>query len=219
MKRFDTYKLFYGRYPYKLVWNSPISHWYRGADLPYIRDTLDELQHQYNQNNKLILRFWNREVSVSTLDLYYAQKVYSSLCQNPNHRLRVEGTTVAIYSEEKDWLEALKYNVGPTVEEWWEPATLLQPNTIIMSEAMKGWEYRITFKDKLPEEFKKWALNNLDKIKIGPILRETLEESRHSYVQGLYFYVKSEKMLSMVSLILGGSISRIDKIVIEDENA
>jgi hypothetical protein len=218
LKKFDANKLFYGKYPYKLSLSTPLANWFRGGDLPYIRDTLDELQHQYNQNNRLVLHLWNRVVYIKTSDLYYAQKVYSHLCTGDSYRLRVEGRSLDVYSDNKDWLENLLLSVDPIASEWWEPKHILQPNTIIMGPSMKGWEYRITMGSDIPAEFYAWMLNNLDKVKVGPKFKDALLRG-YRYMYGYYFYVKNDRILSLVSLVLGKGISKIDKIVIEDKNA
>ena len=218
LKRYDTNSLFYGKYPYKLTLHTPLANWFRGGDLPYIRDTLDELQHQYNQNNKLTIKFWNREVTVKTSDLYYAQKVYSHLCIGKSYRLRVEGHYLAIYSDDKTWLENVLDSISPVATEWWEPTSLLQPNTILMSPKMKGWEYKVTLGSNVPQDFYRWALNNLDKIKIGPTFKDSLLRG-YTYMSGYYFYVRNDRVLNLVSLVLGNGITKIDKIIIEDKNA
>lgn len=220
MKRLNTNKLFYGKYSYKLIWVSPIANWFRGADLPYIRETLDSLQRQYNQEKQTLLKIhlWAKTINISLKDLHYAQIMYSALCRNKNYRVRVEGKTMIIYAEQVDWLLELIEKLGNTVEELWEPNTLIQPNTVIMTPKMTGWEYRLTFKGKIPDEFKRWALKNSDKIRIGPTLRNIIETETYSYAHGLYFYVKNEKTISLVSLMLGNSISRIDKIIVEEQN-
>lgn len=169
-------------------------------------------------NRPLNIGLWNKSVVVNSKDLYYAQIVYSTLCQNNNYRLRIEGSSVVIYADTLDWLETLSKKLDDTVEEFWRPETILQPNTVIMSSKMQGWGYRLTFNGSVPIDFKKWAVKNLDKIRVGPILKEMLYTNR-GYAHGLYFYVKNEKTVSLVSLMLGDSISRIDKILVEDKNA
>ena len=218
MREYETTKLYYKKYPYKLVLYTPLSHWYRGGDLPYIRDTLDELHHQYDNSSPLVLKFWNREVRIKLADLHYGQKIYSALCKDVDYRLRVEGRDLSIYSVDKEWLLELADQVNGCALEWWEPKTLLQPNTIVMTSALKDWGYRITLGDNVPKSFYQWIKNNLDKVRIGPAFKESID-AEYSYMRGYYFYVKNDKALSLVTLVLGSSISKIDKIVIEDKNA
>ena len=85
---------------------------------------------------------------------------------------------------------------------------------------MIGWEYKVTFNSKnVPEAFKDWALSNKRHLKIGPVFLEELTQSnRYLNLSGLYFYVKSEKILTLVQLLVGSCISRVDKITIENKN-
>lgn len=219
MKQLESTKLFYGRYPYKLVWNTPISGWFRGSDLKSIRNALDHLQRQYNERKKMHISLWSRSVVVLISELHDAQKVYTYLNKETGYRIRVEGTEVSIYSECRDWLWSLCQSIPNSVTEWWEPTNPLQPNTVILSERLKGWEYRITLGANVPKEFINWAQKNLDKLRMGSVVKFQIKNHKSPYLSGYYFYVRNDKMLSLVSLILGSSIARIDKIIIEDKNA
>lgn len=218
MRRCETTKLFYGKYSYKIVLTSPIANWFRGGDLPSIRDTLDTLNQAKIANSPLKIKMWTREVVITTQDLHYAQKIYSALCKDVEYKIRVEGHDISIYSDDINWLESIKVDALPVITELWSPNRQLQPNTLIMSPAMTGWEYRITLGSSVPKTFSQWVNVNQDKIKIGATLKEDLSKEQ-TFLQGFYFYVKNEKMLNLVTLVLGSGISRIDKIIIEDKNA
>jgi hypothetical protein len=211
-----TTKLFYGVYPYKLVWYTPLAHYFRGGDLTTIRDMLDSLHHQYAETGSMQLMHWGGIINVKPHELHQAQKVFTAISKNPN-KIRVEGRYLQLYSEHKDWLEKLARQID--IYEWWEPEGLLQPNTVIMGESMKGWEYRVRLGRNIPKNFCTWALNNLDKIKIGNVFKEALDKGQPWNLTNLYFYVRNEKMLNLVTLVLGPSIIQIDKIIIEDKNA
>lgn len=218
MRLYESQKLFYNRFPYKLVWKSPISNWFRGGDLKSIRRTLDHLQRQYKERKRIHLLLWSREVDVKIQELHEAQRVFNALSQQSDYRIRVEGTDVGIYSAHRDWLWELSEQVRSHAVEWWEPKSLLQPNTLLAGPGLKGWEYKITLGAKVPREFNTWARNNLDKLRMGPTLKKTITEDKR-YLLGYYFYVKNEKMLNLAALVLGAGISRIDKIIVEDNNA
>jgi hypothetical protein len=203
-------------YPYKLVWYTPLAHYFRGADLTYIREMLDSLHHQYAENNKMQLVTWGRVINVSPKELHEAQKVFTAISKNSN-KLRVEGRYLQVYAEHKEWLANLASSIDS--HEWWEPKSLLQPNTVIMGESMQSWEYRIRLGNNVPESFCAWALANLDKIKIGHVFKEAIEKRQTWALTNLYFYVRNEKMLNLVTLVLGPSINQIDKIIIADKKA
>lgn len=216
MKRNKTPKLFFQEYPYKLVCYTKFANSFRGNDLAYIREMLDQFYNNVKSGNTdLYIRTWRSQIPVTIEDLDEVQTIYNTLSANTDYKLRVEQQWLAIYSKDKDWL----YKLGLIVDayEWWEPQTELEPNVIIMGPKMKGWEYKITLGRNIPTEFYTWALNNLDKLKVGNRLIKYFKNQ--TYVEGYYFYVRNEKMLNLVSLVLNQGIQRIDKIVIDDQNA
>lgn len=164
----------------------------------------------------MVLMYWGGPVSISVQNLHQAQLVFTAISKNPN-KIRVEGRFLQLYSEHKDWLEQLAKQID--VYEWCEPEGLLQPNTVVMGESMTGWEYRITLGRNIPDSFCKWALNNIDKIKCGDKFKKALDDNLTHYLTDLYFYVRNDKMLNLATLVLGSSITQIDKIIIEDKNA
>jgi hypothetical protein len=216
LKKFESKRLFYKKYPYKLSWYSPLSHYFRGGDPKQIKKAIGPLHLQRFQNKKIVLRTWNKEVPISHDELDSAQKVLDAISKYPN-RVRVEGRGIQVYSEDRDWLHDLATEID--AQEWWEPEEVLTPDTVIMGKSMRGWEYRITLGYKVPESFVNWAVANIDKIKVGPTFKKMLIHKRSNYFYGMYFYVKSDKVLDLAMLVLGRGIARIDKIIIEDKKA
>lgn len=216
MNKFKTPKLFYKQYPYKLVFYTKFANSFRGNDLAYIREMLDQYYNSIKEGyTKLYLRRWKDQVPVTTEDLAEAHAIYSALSTNSEYRIRVENNYITIYSLDKRWLYKLATDLD--VQEWWEPIEHLEPGILIMGPKMKGWEYKITLGPRVPKSFYNWANNNIDKLKIGKKLQQYLKN--HGFVDGYYFYVRNEKMLNLVSLVLGTGMQRIDKIVIDDDSA
>lgn len=218
MKRYNTPKLFYGKYCYKLIVRSPIANWFRSGDLSVIRETIDGLQQQYKEKKRIHIQTWLRTIDVSLQDLHDAQKIYTAISKQDDFRIRIEGFTIGLFSNDRDWLENLSKSISRSVEEWWEPSIVLQPNTLVMSPTMKDWGYKITLGSDVPAGFFKWFELNQDKIKAGNTLRSNINHGQ-TYLSGYYFYVKNEKVLNLVTLVLGPSIQRIDKIVVDNKNA
>lgn len=221
MKKFETNKLFYSKYPYKLACYNNLAFLFRGADLSYIRKRLDALQQQYNETKTISLHnIFLRDKPVSVIDLYNSQKIFNSLCNNKNYRVRAEQGNLCVYSEDKEWLYEL-VSILNGYTEWWEPTRKLEQNTIVMTEAMSDWKYRIKFGSKrVPLSFRDWCYNNKDNLRMGPtFINQLSNDARGSlYLDNLYFYIKSEKMLTLVELLVGNCICRVDKIVIETKN-
>lgn len=159
---------------------------------------------------------WREQIRVSPVEVAEAQRIYTALSKNKDYKLRVENNYITIYSKDKDWL----YDLGKVLDayEWWEPDTKLEPGILVMGPKMEGWGYKITLGLNVPDTFNKWAITNSDKIKIGNKLLSLLK-SNQRHLSGYYFYVHNEKMLNLVSLVIGPGIQRIDKIVVDDRSA
>jgi hypothetical protein len=213
LKKFETKKLFYGTFPYKLVWTSPVAVEFRGGNLAKISSLIDNLQLQKRTTGQI---HYNRFLlgSVISYDhLKEIQALYTALTYNADYKLRVEINDVCIFSHESEWLRTLADNLE-SVTQWWEPAgNNLQPNTILMKN-MHDWQYKITLNNHVPDTFAPWVENNLEKIRIGNKLLANIREG-DTYLNGYHFYVKNDRYLSLVRLVLGKSLRRIDKVISE----
>lgn len=117
-----------------------------------------------------------------------------------------------IYSNDLKLLERLSTKLGNCIE-LWTPSTdvpLIPVNTIVLERPME-YEYRVTLGSWVTEDFANWIQNNQDKVKIGKRCFDAIQ--RGHYTQGLYFYVRNERYLSLLQLIIGDSIQRIDKVI------
>jgi hypothetical protein len=112
------------------------------------------------------------------------------------------------------------YDLGDVLnaQEWWEPDTKLEPGILVMGPKMEGWEYKITLGCNIPDGFYNWAVANADKLKVGNKLMSMIA-SRQRNLSGYYFYVHNDKMLNLVSLVIGPALQRVDKIVVDNESA
>ena len=218
MQKRTTTKLFWGQYLYKLHINNGIGSIFRDKNLSYAREVLDTLQQQYESGKPLMLSSFSREIPVKELSFLDARKLYKFLSRTNDYQLRIEGSSVAIYSNNREWLHTLKSAINKANwKEFWEPdpcsISLLTPNTILV-DSNNGYEYKVTFGSNLSDNsgFANWAKSNTKQVKIGPILMESLETN--GYVSDLYFYARDEKTLQLCSLMLS-NIRRVDKLVVK----
>ena len=63
----------------------------------------------------------------------------------------------------------------------------------------------------MDSNFYKWLSNNDDKVKIGDTCLESIKNG--NYVRGFYFYIRDDKVLSLIHLMISGGIARIDNLV------
>ena len=220
LKKLETTKLFWGKYLYKLCINNGIGHIFRDRNLSYVREVLDKLQQQYDSGNPLIIESHYRQTPVMELSFLDARKLYKFLNKTDDYTLRIEGSTVAIYSNNREWLHTLKSAINKkNLLELWEPnpdhLSQLNSNTIIVDKD-NGYEYKVTFGPKIADTvgFANWAKNNGKQVRVGPTLMNNLERS--GYVSDLYFYARDEKTLRLCELMLT-NIRRVDKLVVKSD--
>ena len=217
MKKRETTKLFYDLYAYKLVLKNSLAPIFRSKNLSHARQVLDNMQTDYEEQNVLK---WKRVLksSIISYDHFSDAKILLNLFSkaNDDYRIRVEYSNMCVYSNDISWLNTIASKINSKhLRELWEPdskylADLQTKNTIII-EGNLPYEYKVTLGPRGNPQFAEWARNNKDKIKAGNIFLSELEHN--GYVNGMYFYVRDEKILTLVKMILGHCIRRIDKIV------
>jgi hypothetical protein len=216
VNKFETTKLFYDQYLYKLTVVNPLVSIFRGKNLTYARQQLDKLQLQYETNSILAFSFHYgaRVIQLTEQEFTAAKILLAEFNMHKNYTLRIESPRMAIYSNNKKWVNTLLEKPIVTTE-FWEPnnasINLLIKNNIIITDQYFNYNYKITLKEKVNTQFYNWLINNSHKVKIGDTCLECIKNG--DYVRGFYFYLKGEKTLSIVNLMIGGEIARIDNIV------
>ena len=207
----ETVKLFYNEYTCKLVVRNRLANLFREKQYANAKLQLDILQSDFENGKPLQLTRHRRIEPIDTVDLQDAQVLFNSLSQNNNHKVRIEAPKIQVYSNDKEWIQRLAYKLK-TCLEFWQPAenNILTTNTVILSRKIP-YQFRVTLAARTNVEFSAWCDNNQDKVKIGT---KCLKEIRKGgYTQGYYFYVRDEKVLNLLYLIIGNSIARIDKVM------
>ena len=212
IRELETTKLFYNKYLYKLLLHNPLVAIFRDKNFTYARQHLDALQLRYESGDKLRINK-HREV-VSVEQFVGAKFLLTELDTQTDFKLRIESPRMAIYSNDKKWLDYMKTKPLKFFE-FWSPNTdyvhLLQKNTILTSDINFGYAYKVTFADKIDPNFYKWIVNNPFKVKVGDTCLESIKKGQ--YVRGFYCYIKDDKILSLIHLMIGAQIARIDNIV------
>lgn len=214
----DTTKLFYNKYKYKITIINQLASIFRDKNLAYAKRELDSLQQYHDRNKPLHQLNGLRSQIVRESDFLEAKHLYNKFTKRSDYTLRIEHPRLAIYSNDLSWLEDVSTMLEVT--EFCRPSSelsekLLEPNVIVKQEPFE-WEYKVTFKDFVDSSLAKWIENNRDKVKAGDVFMENIQNS--GYINGFYIYVKNEKILQLLHIMVGNSISRIDKIVSIDKN-
>jgi hypothetical protein len=223
LKRFESSKLFYSEYLYKLVFRNELNVIFRSElqkkeKLSYARNQLDTLTEQYRNNLTLYKKQWRAEIVIDINDYFDAMTTYSVLKKSTEYKLRIDPySTITLFSNNKDFLLDLGSKLKTDTLNFWEP----NPDHI---DILKS-KTKIQIVDKIPElpikvwfnstrinqDFGNWLRANKDKCKIGTIALDSLES--YGYMNGLYIYLRDEKVLSLVTILAGASIRSVEKLV------
>lgn len=213
MNKFETLKLFYNRYNYKISIKNSLGSIFRDKNLTFARDELDKLQYMHEgKDYPLTILRGLRTINVPFDDFLTAKFLLSEFEKQQDYKLRVENPDLSIYTNNKSWIESLLENRLLNVYGVYYPSpdTTLEKNTIIMDHPFP-YEYKVGLKDRVDPTLARWIKNNKDKVKIGPVALRTIEQN--GYCRGFYFYVKNDKILQLVNIMINGSIARVDKII------
>jgi hypothetical protein len=213
LKVLETTKLFYNEYPYKIVLRNALGHIFRDKNYKVSRDILDSLQLKYEKGEPLTWgSYLVKQYEVDTF--IEAKYLYSEFIKFNNYKIRIENPIMQIYSSDLNWLKKIAKNVSGCYE-LWEPTTVLSKNTIVVSKPTP-FQYRVTIQSNQKNpNLATWITNNPDKAKGG---RKLLSElTRDGLVRGLYFYVRDEKVLNLLGLMLSHPF-RVDKVITKQDN-
>ena len=172
VNKFETTKLFYDQYLYKLTVVNPLASIFRGKNLTYARQQLDKLQLQYETKSNLAFSYiyGARIINLSDQDFTAAKILLVEFNMHKDYTLRIENPRMAIYSNNKEWINMLLEKPLITTEIW-EPSSdninLLIKNNIIITDENFDYNYKITLKEKVNTQFYDWLINNSHKVKIG----------------------------------------------------
>ncbi len=174
--------------------------------------TLRQLQAiDFNNPAPGALSFWRANIKTKE-DLDYAFLLQSSLKKMVDVFIRVESPWISVYTNTKKHVDELvkldptriKYVSTPPEGE------LLETGTIILPKI--DYDYKVTLGKTNQENsaFVEWAESNL-KVKLTKsCIKHLLRDQSWG---GSYFYISGEKNLLVAKMHLGGTISKIERIL------
>jgi hypothetical protein len=200
-----TTQLFYGKYQYKIVVVCP------GAQL--FRNGLDQaLDHLTKVELGSTASRWRTSHIKTQEDLDYAFKLHNALSVISNFDVRVESPWISIYANDKKQIDEITRIDNARVKYVCVPPAnvILDSNTIIMPKM--NFEYRVTLGKTNQEHyaFIQWAETN-KKLKLTKSCKKEL--SKPLSWGGTHFYITGDNNLLMTKMHLGGSISKVERII------
>tara|TARA_Y100000389_G_scaffold36367_1_gene30965 strand:- start:527 stop:1228 length:702 start_codon:yes stop_codon:yes gene_type:complete len=232
MKKFETKKLFYDTYLYKVQIGTCLAARFRTALSP--NKKLGQI--------KEVLRLADKGETVSIFVSSYQKKhlskydiklcriLYNILMKYDNYIIRCENNLLSVYTNDYKLLEQMS-KIDPelldtTYIELWQPQLdkinllLSNKNIILSNDEIIPYPYKITFgsKKQTTSHLLKWIKNHKDKVKIGNIFLKMLDSNSTAWIKGYYIYVSDEKLVLLLQMLIGNNIQRIDKLVSTADN-
>ena len=223
LKHFESSKLFYSEYLYKLVFRNELNNIFRSElqkkeKLSFAKSQLDLLTEQYQNNLPLYRKAWRTDVSVEITDYLDAMTVYTALKNSNEYKIRIDPyLTITLFSNNKDFLLNIGNKLKTLSVEFYQPnpdfIDILKSKTKIqIVDQPTELPIKVWFNStRINTDFANWLRANNDKCKIGTIALESLEN--YGYLNGLYIYLRDEKILNLVTLLAGASIRSVEKLV------
>jgi hypothetical protein len=231
MKLYETKKLHYNKYLYKLVIPNGCASYFRtefqtDGQLGYARQKLDTINQYYNANLEFIQIPWGsggRFYDTIAKDHYFdAIEIFRHLKNTTSeYKVRCEAYTLVIYSNEKKFLTSLVNKLKHPHLEFWEPNAeqmnfLLDNKNIILVNSKPKYEFKIVFGKKAGSpSLAKWIDNNPKLAKIGEVALQ--ECYNNGWVKGYYFFVRDAKTLTIAQMIVGDNIQSVYRLVHSDK--
>jgi len=200
-----TTQLFYRKYQYKVVVVCP------GAQL--FRNGLEQaFDHLTKVNLESTASKWRTSHIKTQGDLDYAFKLHNTLSTMTDFDVRVESPWISIYGNNKKQIDKITRIDNDRVKYICVPPAnvILDSNTIIMPKM--NFEYRVTLGKTNQEHgaFIQWAETN-KKLKLTKSCKKEL--SKPLSWGGTHFYITGDNNLLMTKMHLGGSISKVERII------
>lgn len=219
MKVFETKKLFWDEYLYKLVVHNRLAVIFRNQNLSHAEQVLLPIREQYAKGLPLALSHYRRLDFLKESQYLDAEKLFHLLSLADNYRLRVESSTLNLYSNDSAWLESISTALtADNVTAFWKPKASciehLLEKTIILQEKI-NYQFRVTLGNKRGNaEFAAFAGKNPHLIRIGSVLKKGMATA--GWVNGMYFYARDERVIQLCYLMLD-NIRRIDKVIYKQD--
>jgi len=231
MKLFETKKLHYNKFLYKLAIPSQVAGYFRtefqrDGSLSYARKKIDVLANVYDNKKSLIEVPWGgggRFYEKIPVDHYYdAIDIYRHLKnKSDEYVIRCESWSLIVYSNNRKLLISLANKLRSRHMEFWEPDpenidTLLTGDNIILVNKPPKYEYKVVLgKKKGLPSLASWIDANPKLAKIGDVAKE--ECYNKGWVKGYYFFVRDKKTLLVAQMLVGDNITKIYKLVNKEE--
>jgi hypothetical protein len=211
MKYKETRSLFLGKYQYKIALVCSSATLFRGGDIDNAVMELAKIDIRAPEH----FSYWSSRIK-SSEDLEYVRSLCSDFKKITDYDLRVEQPIINIYTNDIKSVKLFEKKYSDTIKFISKPSSdgVLTSDTIIMNKM--NFDYRITMGATKQEysTFVEWAENH-PKIKLTKSCIRDLHRNRSW--GGTHFYVTGDNNLLMTKMHLGGTISKVQRIIHQAE--
>lgn len=222
LKIFESKKLHYGKFLYRLSLGNSFAPWFRtefqkGGSLKVIQEKISQYQEKYDRGEILYRTLYRSDVPIDDKEFTDAKLIYEKLKNSSDYKVRVERWNgLNIYSNDRNFLFTLGSCLRYGAIEFYEPKPdivdkLLSDKNIIIVDKPPEFELKVTLNyKKVNPALADWLEANTDKSKAGKV---TIDNIRSGWASSCYIFLRDERVLMMVQMISGHSIQRIEKLV------
>jgi hypothetical protein len=211
MKYKETRSLFLRKYQYKIALICPSATLFRGGDIDNAIMELAKIDIKHPEH----FSYWASRIK-SAEDLEYVRSLCSDFKKMTEFDIRVEQPIINVYTNDIKSVKLLEKKYVDTIKFISKPAEegTLSSDTIIMNKM--DFDYRITMGSTKQEysTFVEWAEKH-PKIKLTKSCIRDLRKNRSW--GGTHFYVTGDNNLLMAKMHLGGTISKVQRIIRQAE--
>ena len=221
-----TTKKYYNQYLYKLVVRAP-----GGRSIETNGSISDHIENRKVWDRQINQFGWwgrnNKELELADTEFL---NIIRDIKNNSSIKLkvRIEEPYIQFYTKSAGDLQSIaaldltgfkQYSVSVHMPESKSTEDLLNSGAIIKTKD-SGYRYKIMIRDgRIPLETKNSILNYLnglgpEHVRIPRNLQQTLENNKHGYIWGCYFYANELSDITFLSLIAPELISNINELVV-----
>ena len=198
-------RLFENQFKYKAVVVCPGGHWFRGKNLDYAQEMLDDWNKGGLQKNQWL------QIKSET-DYHYCLNLLNVFKNTTDFHLRIEHPLLSFYSNDYNTVVTVaNLDVKKTKYVAEPPSNInITQGEIILKRIDYGFKVTIGATRQNFTNFVQWSENS-NKVKMTKGCKKQLQKDRSW--GGSYFYVKDEQTLMLVRMFIGSEMARIDKVI------
>jgi len=224
IKQHESLKLHYGKYLYKVCLSNQLSNLFSSHRTEqYRKDIFSNLESNYKDGLELKMKRWRFATPIDSKDFKDAKFLDQLFKKHSDHRKRVEfGNLIMIYTSSEDMVNELVDNLSDCIKEIHRPkegieAFLTQNIETAIVKTPPDHEFRVYLKgNRIDPSFANWLKANKDKCKVGEMTLWNIENSSY-HTNNSYFYIKNEKVLTMVRMIIGHNIRKAERLIYQGD--